>query len=265
MRSGHDSESLGERACSRRLHSIGVSETDTRPEITTAVVMVTANSRNSRPRMPPRNSTGMKTAASDTVMLRMVNPTSREPSSVARRGSAPASRWRTMFSSITIASSTTKPTDRMTAMSERLFRLKFSRRITTKVPRIENGSASAGMSVARAFWRKTKITSTTSTSVTSIVILMSLNAARIEIARIGPLDEVNRGRELIADAWQQRLDRVDDRERVAARLLLNRDENSAALAVGVEQPRGAVRVFDAVDDGRKPARGEPARPCGTTR
>ena len=53
-----------------------------------------------------------------------------------------------MFSSITIASSTTKPNERITAISDMLLRLKFSSRITTKVPRIENGSASAGISVA---------------------------------------------------------------------------------------------------------------------
>ena len=44
-----------------------------------ATPMVTANSWSSRPRMPPMNSTGMKTAASDRVMERMVKPISREP------------------------------------------------------------------------------------------------------------------------------------------------------------------------------------------
>ncbi len=35
----------------------------------------------------------------------------------------PISMWRTMFSSITMASSTTKPTDSVSAISDRLFRL----------------------------------------------------------------------------------------------------------------------------------------------
>ena len=48
--------------------------------------MVTANSRNSRPMMPPMKSTGMKTAASETVMLRIVKLISREPSSDACSG-----------------------------------------------------------------------------------------------------------------------------------------------------------------------------------
>ena len=43
----------------------------------------------------------------------------------ARRtcGVSPISMWRTMFSSITMASSTTKPTESVSAISERLFRL----------------------------------------------------------------------------------------------------------------------------------------------
>jgi len=52
---------------------------------------------------------------------------------------------------------------------DRLSRLKLSSRITANVPRSENGSASAGMSVAEALWRKRQITPTTSASATSIV------------------------------------------------------------------------------------------------
>ena len=52
---------------------------DTSPEMRTATQMVTANSLNSRPRMPAMNRTGMNTAASDKVMETMVNPTSFDP------------------------------------------------------------------------------------------------------------------------------------------------------------------------------------------
>ena len=69
------------------------------------------------------NSTGMNTATSDSVIDRIVKPISREPSSAACSGGFPISMWRTMFSSITIASSTTKPTDSVSAISERLSRL----------------------------------------------------------------------------------------------------------------------------------------------
>ena len=67
--------------------------------------------------------TGRNTAARDSVMDTIVNEISREPSSAAGSGFFPCSRCRTMFSSITIASSTTKPTDSVRAMSDRLSRL----------------------------------------------------------------------------------------------------------------------------------------------
>jgi hypothetical protein len=59
-------------ALSRRLQSIGVSVSDTNPDTSTATMMVIANSRNSRPMMPPMNISGMNTEASDSVMERIV-------------------------------------------------------------------------------------------------------------------------------------------------------------------------------------------------
>ncbi len=73
------------------------------------MLMVTANSCSRRPTIPPRNSTGMKTATRDRVMETMVKPISREPRNAASMRLSPISMWRTMFSSITMASSTTKP------------------------------------------------------------------------------------------------------------------------------------------------------------
>ena len=102
---------------------MGVRVTDTTPEIRMATQMVTANSLNSRPSTPPMNSTGMNTAASESVMDTMVKPISPDPLSAASSGSSPISMWRTMFSSITMASSTTKPIDRISAIIERLSRL----------------------------------------------------------------------------------------------------------------------------------------------
>jgi len=71
-----------------------------------ATIIVTANSCSRRPRMPLMKSTGRNTAASDNVIEIMVNPISRDPFSAAANGVSPASIWRTMFSSMTIASST---------------------------------------------------------------------------------------------------------------------------------------------------------------
>ena len=66
------------------------------------------------------------------------------PASAASSGFSPCSMWRTMFSSITMASSTTKPMERISAIIEMLLMLKSSRYITENVPTMENGSAMAG-------------------------------------------------------------------------------------------------------------------------
>ncbi len=129
------------------------------------------------------NRIGMKTAASDVVIVRIVKPISFDPLSDAVSRSSPASMWRTMFSSITIASSTMKPIERMSAIIDRLLRLNPSTCMTANVPKIENGSASAGMSVADPLCRKRKMTPTTSSSVMTIVHWMSLKADRMVFDR----------------------------------------------------------------------------------
>src|ERR1700689_2691845 len=62
---------------------------------------------------------GMNTAISDRVMETMVKPISREPFSAASIGLSPSSRCRTIFSITTTASSTTKPTAIVKAISDR--------------------------------------------------------------------------------------------------------------------------------------------------
>ncbi len=58
------------------------------------IVTVTANSRNSRPTMPPMSSRGMNTATSDTEIEMMVKPISDAPLNAASSGFTPASTWR---------------------------------------------------------------------------------------------------------------------------------------------------------------------------
>ena len=65
----------------------------------------------------------MNTAVSEIVIEMIVKPTSRAPSIAASSGGFPISRWRTMFSSITIASSTTKPTASVSAINDSVSRL----------------------------------------------------------------------------------------------------------------------------------------------
>jgi len=69
------------------------------------------------------NSTGMKTAANDSVIETMVKPISAEPRNAAASGRSPSSMCRTIFSSITMASSTTNPIERIRAIIDRLSRL----------------------------------------------------------------------------------------------------------------------------------------------
>ena len=99
---------------------MGVSVSETMPEMRIVRLIVTANSRNSRPITPPMNSTGMNTATSESVMDTIVKEISRAPRRAASMGDMPCSTCRTMFSSITIASSTTKPTESVRASRERL-------------------------------------------------------------------------------------------------------------------------------------------------
>jgi hypothetical protein len=84
------------------------------------MLMVTANSRNTRPTTPLMNSTGMNTATSERVIEIIVKPISREPRKAASITRSPPSTWRTMFSSMTMASSTTNPTDSVKASSDKL-------------------------------------------------------------------------------------------------------------------------------------------------
>ena len=85
-----------------------------------------------------------------------------------------------MFSSITMASSTTKPTESVSAISERLLRLYPSRYITANVPIIDSGTAAPGMSVALTFRRNRKMTITTRQMVRTSVNSTSWIDPRIE-------------------------------------------------------------------------------------
>src|ERR1700736_1640366 len=70
-----------------------------------------------------------------------------------------------MFSIITMASSTTNPVEIVSAIKERLFRLKPTRYMIPKVPIRESGKATLGITVAQSRRKKMKITSTTKATV----------------------------------------------------------------------------------------------------
>ena len=70
---------------------MGVSVSDTKAEISTEPATTMPNSRNSRPVMPVRNTTGRNTAASTTVVLTTATRISSVPLMAAVLGSSPAS------------------------------------------------------------------------------------------------------------------------------------------------------------------------------
>ncbi len=99
---------------------VGVTVSEITSDSRIATDSVTANSWNSRPTMPGINRMGRNTAISDRLIEITVKLTSLLPSMAASRTSMPDSTWRTMFSSTTTASSTTKPVPMVNAISERL-------------------------------------------------------------------------------------------------------------------------------------------------
>ena len=66
------------------------------------------------------NRIGMKTATRETLMETTVKPISLAPCSAACNGTMPCSRWRVMFSTTTMASSTTKPVAMVNAIRDKL-------------------------------------------------------------------------------------------------------------------------------------------------
>ena len=167
----------------KRLAIIGVTVSDTTADARIAQQITIANSLSRRPTIPGMNNTGMNTATSDSVIDMMVKPISFEPTSAACSGSMPSSMWRTMFSSITIASSTTKPTARVSASRDRLSMLWPKKYISPKVMPTEIGSAIEGMSVAERLRRKRKITSTTRTPASARVNFTSSTPSSIVTLR----------------------------------------------------------------------------------
>ena len=129
------------------------------------------------------NSNGISTAISDTVSDTIVNPICPAPLSAASRGDSPASRYRSMFSIITIASSTTNPVEIVSAISVRLFKLYPSRYITPNVPISESGTATLGIAVAERFRKNRNTTITTSPMASISSNSTSSTDARIVVVR----------------------------------------------------------------------------------
>ena len=78
----------------KREHSIGASVSETTADTDNRRRDGEANSRNTRPMIPPISSSGMNTATSDRLIDSTVKPISRDPSSAASNGGVPFSMCR---------------------------------------------------------------------------------------------------------------------------------------------------------------------------
>jgi hypothetical protein len=128
---------------------------------TVAMEMVTANCLKSVPVMPLMAMVGMKTARRTRVVATTGPLTSSMAFSVASFGLRPSSIQRVVFSTTTMASSTTMPMTRTRPKRVSWLNEYPSRSITAKVPMRETGMVASGMRVARKFWRKRKTVRTT--------------------------------------------------------------------------------------------------------
>ncbi len=147
------------------------------PETTTAAARVIANSRNSEPVSPPWNPMGVYTAAR-VIVIAMMGPTSsRAPTSAAWIRVLPSRTCRSTFSTTTIASSTTNPTDSTIARMVRRFRLKPKAYITAAAPTSDTGIATSGTRAVRTDPMNKNTTTPTIRIVSANVLLISCNAS----------------------------------------------------------------------------------------
>jgi len=115
------------------------------------------------------------------MVIAMIGPSSSRPlRRAACSGERPAWRWRSTFSTTTMASSTTRPTASTTARRVSRFTVNPSSTMMKAVPIREIGIAITGMITERTEPRKRKITSTTIPRVSVIVLSTSWIASRMK-------------------------------------------------------------------------------------
>jgi len=125
----------------------------TKRETSTAKVTVTPNWKKIRPMTPPMKATGMNTATTAKVVAMTARPISSVPSLAARSCDFPISRWRTMFSRTTIASSIRSPIASERASRVMVFTVKLNTHMMKNALMIETGSVSPVITVERHEFR----------------------------------------------------------------------------------------------------------------
>jgi hypothetical protein len=152
--------------------------------------------------------------------------------------------WRLVFSSTTMASSTTKPVATVSAISDRLLSEKPSRYITPKVPSSDTTVATAGMMVARALRRNTLTTSTTSSDGDHQRDLDLVQRGADRVGAVGRHLQLTSLGSCACSVGQQRAHAVDGLDHVGARLARDQHDHGR---LAVEQAQ-RVDVLDAVAD-----------------
>ena len=121
----------------------------------------------------------MNAATSDMLIESTVKPICRAPSMAARNGDIPFSRLLKQFSIMTIASSTTNPTETASAISDRLSIEKPASHIIAHVPASDSGTVTPAAKVVAARRKNTNTTNMTRTMVAISVSCISFTLARI--------------------------------------------------------------------------------------
>ena len=137
---------------------MGAKVTASRREKATATEMVTPNSKKNLPMMPCMKATGRKMAMTALEMTTTEKVISRAPYTAAWTNDIPPSRWREMFSSTTMASSTTMPITSEIAISVIVLSVKPRKYMTRMVPPRAVGMARTTLSVELQEPRKSQHT-----------------------------------------------------------------------------------------------------------
>ena len=126
-----------------------------------------------------------------------------------------------------MASSTTKPSARVSASRLTLSSEKLNIAMPAKVPMIDSGSAMAGMNVARQVRRNARITRITSTAVSISVICTSCTESRIDSGPVAQDVELDGRRQQPLELRQHAVDGIRDGDRVGIGLALHGDDDRA--------------------------------------
>ena len=151
--------------------------------------------------------------------------------------------WRTMFSIITMASSTTKPTEMVSASSEKLSSAKPTNHIAASVPAIDSGTVTPAATVGTSRRMNSATTSSTSATEISRLICTSSTLARMVWVRSDRMVSLMSGGIQDLQQRQHALMRSTVSMTLAPTVLVTVSRIAGLLA----EPGGEAGVGDAVD------------------